>query len=87
MALGYPWGTYTPIGTYDRSDQEQAAFDELLADIASLPTEAYYAAIAERMGIVIDASDEEEEEPEKKKEEEVDPWLQFLIDQESPNVE
>lgn len=84
MSLGYPWGTYVPIGTYDRPDQEQAALDEQLADIAGLPTDEYYAAIAERMGVVI--QDKEEEEPEKK-EEEVDPWLQFLIDQESPNVE
>lgn len=73
MSLGYPWGTYVPIGTYDRPDQEQAILDDLLADLVGLPTDEYYAAIAERMGVVI-------------QQEETDPWVQFLIDQESPNV-
>jgi hypothetical protein len=59
MSLGYPWGTYVPVGTYDRPDVEQAALDAELADIAGLPTDEYYAVIAERMGVVIQDDDAE----------------------------
>ncbi len=52
MYTGYPWGTEVPIGTNDRSEEQQAALDAELEEYSGLSPEAFYAAIAERLGIV-----------------------------------
>ena len=58
MYTGYPWGTEVPIGTNDRSDEQQAALDAELEEYSGLSPEAFLAAVAARLGVVIQEDEE-----------------------------
>jgi uncharacterized protein YdiU (UPF0061 family) len=53
MYTGYPWGTEVPIGVNDRSEEQQAALDAELEEYSDLSPEAFLAAVAARLGVVI----------------------------------